>query len=97
MEKETQLQRGPLCASPAEYRWVDSKNTKHFYCTNCAQFRISISAEKRLEQGPTSWKMRLSKMALDHPSGQTLVITRPEDKEYIPLSQQYVKDFDLPQ
>ena len=54
-----------------------------------------MTAEKRLEQGPTSWKMRLSKMALDHPSGQTLLITRPEDKEHIALSQQYVNNSEL--
>ena len=92
MDKDTYQQRCPLCSNPAEYRLVDKKNAKHFYCTNCSQFRISVAAEKRLEQGPASWKMRLSKMALDHPSGQTLVITRPQDKEHIALSQQYVNN-----
>src|SRR5882672_3310317 len=52
MEKETQHQRCPLCANPAEYRWADSKNTKHFYCTHCGQFEISVEAQKRLEKGP---------------------------------------------
>jgi len=29
MEDESPQQRCPLCANPAEYRWVDPKNKKH--------------------------------------------------------------------
>jgi hypothetical protein len=94
MDKDTYHQRCPLCSIPAEYRVVD-KNSKHFYCTNCSQFRISVAAEKRLEQGPTNWKTRFCKMALDHPSGQMLVITLPEDKGYTALFHQYVKISEL--
>src|SRR3954466_13602538 len=90
MNKDTYHQRCPLCSNPAEYRSVDPNTAKHFYCTNCGQFRISVAAEKRIEKGPTHWKLTLSKAARDHPYGHTLVITLPEDKEQIGLSHAYV-------
>jgi hypothetical protein len=96
MEKETQQQRCPLCANPAEYRWVDSKNTKHFYCTHCGQFEISVDAQKRLEKGPNHRKLTLSQVAREHPYRYTLVIALPEDKELVSLCHKYVKNSDLP-
>ena len=95
VETETQQQRCPLCATPAEYRWVDPKNTKHFYCTHCGQFQISVDAQKHLEKGPTIRKIALSKMAREHPYGYTLVIARQEDKELVSLSHKYVKNTEL--
>src|SRR3954463_14080399 len=97
MEKETQQQRCPLCANPAEYRWVNSKNTKHFYCTHCGQFEISVGAQKRLEKGPNHRKLTLSQGAREHPYRYTLVITLPEDKELLCVLHKYVKNSDLHQ
>jgi len=96
MEKQTQQQRCPLCANPAEYLWFDSNNTRHFYCAHCGQFEISVGAQKRLEKGSTRQKVTLSKLAREHPHRYTLVIALPEDKELVCLSHKYVKDSELP-
>jgi len=96
MEKETQQQRCPLCANPAEYRCVDIKN-RHFYCTHCSQFQISVDAQKRLEKGPNHQKLTLSHLAREHPYRYTLVIILSEHKDLVSLSHKYVKDSELAQ
>lgn len=95
MEKDTHQQRCPLCTNPAEYRWVHHKKTKHFYCTNCGQFQISLNAEKLLERGPSHWKINLPKLARDHPYGQTLVIALAEQNDPVPLFHKYVQNSEL--
>jgi hypothetical protein len=97
MEKEPQEQRCPLCANLAEYRWVDSRNTRHFYCTHCGQFQISVDAQKRLEKGTNHRKLTLSQMAREHPYRYTLVIALPEDKTLLSLTHKYVRNCELPQ
>jgi hypothetical protein len=96
VETETQQQRCPLCGSLAEYRWIDAKNTKHFYCAHCGQFQISVDAEKRLERGPNVRKTTLSKFAREHPYRYTLVIALLKDKNQASLFHQYVKNSELP-
>jgi predicted RNA-binding Zn-ribbon protein involved in translation (DUF1610 family) len=96
VETETQQQRCPLCGSLAEYRWIDAKNTKHFYCAHCGQFQISVDAEKRLERKPNVRKTTLSKFAREHPYRYTLVIALLKDKNQVSLFHQYVKNSELP-
>ena len=38
----------PLCGSPAEYCFVDSRNRKYFDCPSCTAFQISKRAEALL-------------------------------------------------
>ena len=95
MEKETHQQRCPLCSNPAEYQLVRDKKTKHFYCTNCGQFQVSLDAEKLLEDGPSHWKINLPRLARDHPYGQTLVIVLAERNDPVPLFHKYVENSEL--
>jgi hypothetical protein len=97
MEKDMHQQRCPLCSNPSEYRLIQQKKTKHFYCTNCGQFQISFDAEKLLEKGPAHWKINLPKLARDHPYGNTLVIALADDNDPVPLFHKYVENSELPE
>lgn len=74
---QSQSQDCPLCSKPAEYRFADFENRKHFICSNCTEFQISINAEKRLSRSPAAWIVGLGQRAREHPEDSTLVITLP--------------------
>jgi hypothetical protein len=62
----------PLCRSPAEFFFTDSKNRKHFRCATCVEFEISRTMESKLTdlQGAA-----LSKLAQKSTDKGVLVIT----------------------
>ncbi|MGQ0749996.1 MAG: hypothetical protein ACT4PS_05620, partial [Betaproteobacteria bacterium] len=74
---DTRSQDCPLCGNDAEYYFVDGQTRKHFLCSNCTQFQISVDAEGRLKCGPADWRSNLSQLSRAHPQGATLVIVRP--------------------
>jgi hypothetical protein len=101
MTKEVHSQDCPLCSNPAEFRFVDYENRKHFVCANCTEFQISVRAEIRVLKGPEGWKVELSKLAKGRPEGCTLVVTLPnahqlENSPNQSLVDEYVKNSDLP-
>ena len=48
----TRHQDCPLCGDDAEYYIVDGQSRKHFLCSNCTQFQISVEAEARVARAP---------------------------------------------
>jgi hypothetical protein len=101
MHKPSHAQKCPLCANPAEFHYADYENRKHFRCSTCTEFQISVRAETRLAKAPPEWKAGLSARAKKRPHGYTLVITipsgpRPEGTGYQALTDEYLRNADLP-
>lgn len=99
--KEVHSQNCPLCVNPAQYEFADYENRKHFLCSNCTEFQISVRCEFRVAKAPPEWRADLARMAREHPEGTALVITLPsgqreEGVAYSALSAEYVKKMDLP-
>ena len=96
----TRHQNCPLCGNVAEYYFVDGESRKHFLCSNCTQFQISLEAEARVECAPAQWRSNLSQLSRAHPQGATLVILRPSSQsaahDSTVLSHEYVENSQLP-
>jgi hypothetical protein len=99
--KPTHTQACPLCCSSSGYYLVDFQQRKHFLCSSCTQFQISIDAEQHLTKAPPDWRAGLSDMARAHPQGTTLVITErnvagKESATHATLAREYVENSRLP-
>ena len=67
----------PLCSCAAEFQFADYENRKHFRCTNCTEFVISVRAEERLADSIPQWRSQYSEMAKKSNEEKILVITIP--------------------
>jgi hypothetical protein len=96
----TSTQDCPLCGNDAQYYFVDAQAKKHFLCSNCTQFQISVAAEELLAKASPEWRSSLSNKASAHPKGATLVIERPATpaagEDSTALSPEYVENSQLP-
>jgi hypothetical protein len=91
-----------LCGSTAQYYYVAGRTRKHFLCSHCTQYQISIVAEKRLMMVPMKSRVSLAEMARSHPQGATLIITESgaqtanEENDDAALAHEYVENSKLP-
>jgi hypothetical protein len=69
-------QQCPLCHNNAEHECRYSGNWKHFYCSKCKEFVISVSAERRLIKSIPQWRTALSNKARKSNKEKILVIRR---------------------
>ena len=72
-----QDQHCPLCAIPAQFRFADYDNQKHFYCSHCTEFRVTIRAEKILAESIPDWRTQFSEKARSAKGDAVWVITLP--------------------
>lgn len=87
----------PLCETPAQFQFQDYENKKHFRCSTCKEYVVSVRAEIRLASSPQQWRQGLSKLAQTAPEEKILVITMPPvhrqgneaiHHEYLPREEQ---------
>ena len=99
--KPLQDQRCPLCAKPAQFRFADYDNQKHFYCSHCVEFRVTTGAEKILAESIPEWRTQFSEKARSANEDNVWVITLPlgskqQDVANSVLVGSYVLRKDLP-
>lgn len=75
--KPLQDQHCPLCEKPAQFRFADYDNQKHFYCSHCTEFRITVGAEKRLAESIPEWRTQFSEKARSAKEDNLWVVTLP--------------------
>lgn len=75
--KEPQKQDCILCATPAEFRWADYENRKHFYCPMCKEYQVTRSAEVKLATESAGWRAKLAEKARSLDDDTVLVIEVP--------------------
>ena len=73
----TQDQNCVLCLGPAQFRWADRGRRKHFSCLRCAEYQITVTAEKKLAASPAEWREAFLKKAKFLKGDPILVITVP--------------------
>lgn len=66
-----------LCNANAEFLEVDKGNAKHFKCSGCSDYQITIAAERKLEGATRKWLAELSAMARSADHDSLLVIFVP--------------------
>lgn len=76
MESE-QTQACPFCQTTARFVFVDRNNRKHFSCSHCTEFQISVGAEARVATSIPQWRAQLSEMARRGNEEKILVVTLP--------------------
>lgn len=68
----------PLCATEAEYCFVDYSNRKYFNCPKCSYFQISKRAEKVLAELTQGRRDFYASEAPKAPKEHLLVIRMPD-------------------
>ena len=66
-----------LCLGPASFSWAESGNRKRFFCLRCAEYQITVTAEKRLAAAPAEWRETFLKKVRSLKGNPVLVITVP--------------------
>jgi hypothetical protein len=67
----------PLCREDAEFAWVERRNRKHFSCSICTEFQITVAAEKKVTTAPADWRHQMSAKAKAGGKDRVLVIFVP--------------------
>ena len=67
----------PLCGNSAQFQFLDFNNRKHFRCSICSEYIVSVRAEKRLLESISQWRESYSALAMKSVDGKILVITVP--------------------
>ena len=68
----------PLCATDAQYYFVDARNRKYFSCPKCSYFQISRRAEEILAELSQSRRDFYASEVSKAPENHLLVIRMPE-------------------
>ena len=74
---QPQIQNCVLCQRPAEFRWADYRERKHFFCDHCTEYQITDTAERKLSSAPEEWRKGLSEKARSLGEETVLVISVP--------------------
>lgn len=73
----THLQACPLCGTDAQFEFHDHNNRKHYRCSVCKEYVITVLAEQKVLTASTQWQKSTSESAKKAPEGKILVITVP--------------------
>ena len=57
------MQKCPLCGTEAEFTRSDFGKRKHFNCSSCSEFIITLSAENRLSTSIPEWRKQMAASA----------------------------------
>ncbi len=87
MEMSSQnRQECPLCDEIIEFKLIDAGNMKKISCKECAEFIVSLQAEKILKKSSSEWKSQLASKTKQTPNEYIYVITKSSDKQNLNLS-----------
>jgi hypothetical protein len=93
----TEKQACPLCQAAAEFQLADGEKRKHFFCSVCTEFQISLGAEKRIRRAPSSWRAATSAKAKSGGTDRVLVVLLVKAGGEEPLKAEWCAREKLPQ
>jgi hypothetical protein len=86
----------PLCGQLAQSRLVDFNERKHFRCTHCSDFEISLGALSYLVESVPESRVELADLARQAQEDKALVILMTNPPQPRGLRHEYVLRSQLP-